>query len=75
MVGEPGPSKAGWQMGHVVRDHDGRWTIVLVPDDRQPGVALVRGPPSPVRGVEGMPDQPPDGEGVGDDDLNALVAD
>ena len=56
-------------MGHVVRDHDGRWTIVLVPDDRQPGVALVRGPPSPVRGVEGMPDQPPDGEGVGDYDF------
>ena len=60
-------------MGYVVRDHDRRWVLEPVPDDRQSGVALVRGPPSPVRGVEGMPDQPPDGEGVGDHDLDALA--
>src|SRR6476469_4350082 len=43
MFGKPGPPKVGRQMGHVIGDHDRRWTFELVPDDSQSGVALVRG--------------------------------
>ena len=72
MFGKPGPPEVGRQVSHVVGDYDRRWALELVPDDCQSGVALVRRKPTPGRGVQRVSHQPPDSEGVGDDDLDGL---
>ncbi len=62
MGGKPGSSKVGCQVGDVVRDHDRRCTLEPVPDARQVRHGTGSGATIASRGVEGIPDQAPDGK-------------